>query len=136
MIVGSKQFYSLYMPPTGSSASWRQCHLHHNSWGVMSAVCNCCSTNSRLRTPRCTFVEVGRNSRFMDSVVISASCSADHYNIISDSLITSAQIAFVFLNQCCKSSSLPENSFGRPTSTLHDSHPLHKFHSCKPNTAC
>ena len=53
-------------------------------------MCICCSTNSRLRTPRSTFVDVGRNSRSMVSCVISVTCAADHSNIVSDFLITPA----------------------------------------------
>ena len=41
-------------------------------------------------------------------------CSAAHSNIISDSLITPTKNASVFFDHCWKSSSLPENSFGRP----------------------
>ena len=39
-------------------------------------------------------------SRSMSSVVISVTCSADHSNIISDSLITPAKNASVFFDHC------------------------------------
>ena len=48
---------------------------------AISAACICCSTNSKFCTPRSCFVEVGRNSRLMSSVVISSlfSCPPQHH---------------------------------------------------------
>ena len=56
----------------------------------MSAVCIC--------TPLSSFVSVGKNSRSIAVVVISAGCSAGHPNIISDSWITPAKNASVFFD--------------------------------------
>ena len=47
-------------------------------------------------------------------IVISFGCSAAHYNIISDSMITPAKNASIFFDHCWKSSSRPVNSFRRP----------------------
>ena len=55
----------------------------------------------------------------MAVVVISVACSADHSNIISDSSITSAKNASVFFDHCRTSSSLADNSFGRPKKAFH-----------------
>ena len=76
------------MPPTGSSASWREC------------------------APLSTFVSVGKDSRWIAVVVISVACSAAHSNIISDTMITPAKNAS--FDHCWKSSYEPMNSFGRP----------------------
>ena len=55
-----------------------------------------------------------RKSRSTAVVMISIVGSAAHSNIISDSLITPAKNASVFFDHYWQSSSLPENSFGRP----------------------
>ena len=117
----------LFLPPV--VGSYRFCSLRHASIGffrelatmsfasplvrAINAVCICCRTNSRFGTPLSWFVAVGKNSRLMCSVEISV-CSAAHSNIISDSWITPAKNVSVFFDHCWKSSSRPENSFGRP----------------------
>ena len=73
----------------------------------MSAVCICCSTNSRFCTPLSSFASVGKNSRSIAVVVISVDYSAAHSNIISDSSITPAKNASVFFDHCWKCSSRP-----------------------------
>ena len=64
-------------------------------------------------------------------VVISVGCSADHSNIISDSLITPAKNASVFLGHCWKSSSCPVNSSG----TSQTSH-VNETRSILPTLSC
>ena len=107
-VVGSNRFCSLRQ---ASSEFFRElATMSFAYWLVraVSAVRICCSTNSRF------CVAVGRNSRLMSSVAMSVVCSAAHSNIISDSLITPAKNASVLFDHRWKSSSLPENSFGRP----------------------
>ena len=79
------------MPPTKSSASWRQCRSPHKVVGAMMAVCICCSGNSRFCTLMSSFVSVGKYSRSIVVVVIYVGCSATHSNIISDLLVTPAK---------------------------------------------
>ena len=70
--------------------------------------------NSKLGTLHSVFVTVGVNSNPTASMVISVICSADHLRIISDSLITPAKNASVYVEHCWTSSGLPVNSFGLP----------------------
>ena len=79
---------------------------------AVSAVCICCSTNSKLRTPHCTFVTVGT------VVTISVACSPDHPNIISDSLITPSKECRRLLRPLLKIF-LFASQFLRTTKALH-----------------
>ena len=134
-----------FLPPV--IGSYRFCSLRHASNGffrelatmsfasylvrTMSAVCICCSTNSRFCTPLSSFVSVGKNSRSIAVVVISVGCSAAHSNTISDSLITPAKNASVFFDHRWKSFSRPVN-FLRTTEAFH----INETRSVFPNLSC
>ena len=78
-VVGSQRFCSFRQASNGFSHGLAALSSASYLVRAISAVYICCSTNSRLGTPRSTFVAVGRNSGSISFCVISVTCSADQH---------------------------------------------------------